>query len=146
MTETPQAPRRKDEPPATPVGKAGVWLDERTGGAKGLKSLLGKVFPDHWSFMLGEIALYSFIVLLLSGTYLSLFFKPSQAEVISRLVRPAGRAGHDGCVLLDAAHLVRRPRRAAHAADPPLGGPALRGGDHGPPVPGVLHRGLPQAA
>jgi ubiquinol-cytochrome c reductase cytochrome b subunit len=82
MTETPQPPRRKDEPAATPVGKAAVFLDERTGGAKGLKGLLGKVFPDHWSFMLGEIALYSFIVLLLSGTYLSLFFKPSQAEVI----------------------------------------------------------------
>ena len=39
------------------------------------------MFPDHWSFMLGEIALYSFIVLLLSGTFLALFFKPSMTEV-----------------------------------------------------------------
>ena len=39
---------------------------------------LRKVFPDHWSFMLGEIALYSFIILLLTGTFLTLFFKPSR--------------------------------------------------------------------
>jgi ubiquinol-cytochrome c reductase cytochrome b subunit len=32
--------------------------------------------------MLGEIALYSFIILLLSGTYLTLWFKPSMTEVI----------------------------------------------------------------
>jgi ubiquinol-cytochrome c reductase cytochrome b subunit len=77
-----EEPGRSAEPPATPIGKVGDYLDARTGAAKGLKSLLGKVFPDHWSFMLGEIALYSFIVLLLSGTYLTLFFKPSQTEVI----------------------------------------------------------------
>jgi ubiquinol-cytochrome c reductase cytochrome b subunit len=67
--------------PTTPVGKAGVFLDDRTGGATLLKKNLRKVFPDHWSFMLGEVALYSFIILLLSGTYLTLFFKPSMVEV-----------------------------------------------------------------
>ena len=40
------------------------------------------MFPDHWSFLLGEIALYSFIVVLLSGVYLTLFFKPSMVEVV----------------------------------------------------------------
>ncbi len=40
------------------------------------------MFPDHWSFMLGEIALWSFVVLLLTGTFLTLWFKPSMAEVI----------------------------------------------------------------
>ena len=49
------------------------WVDERFGAAKGVKTALNKVFPDHWSFMLGEIALYSFIILLLSGVYLTLF-------------------------------------------------------------------------
>ena len=39
-----------------------------------------KVFPDHWSFMLGEVALYSFVILLLSGTFLTFFFEPSMAE------------------------------------------------------------------
>ena len=44
------------------------------------RQLLRKAFPDHWSFLLGEIALYSFVVLLLTGTYLTLFFDPSMME------------------------------------------------------------------
>jgi len=62
-------------------GAAADYVDERVGVSKFLKKNLTKVFPDHWSFMLGEIALYSFIVLLLSGTFLALFFKPSMTEV-----------------------------------------------------------------
>src|SRR5262249_22949874 len=58
-----------------------TYLDERIGLYAGAKKNLRKVFPEHWSFMLGEIALYSFIILLLSGTYLTLFFKPSMTEV-----------------------------------------------------------------
>ncbi|TWD84572.1 menaquinol-cytochrome c reductase cytochrome b subunit precursor [Kribbella amoyensis] len=57
------------------------WLDQRLGVAKIGKKNLRKVFPDHWSFMLGEIALYSFVILLLSGVFLTLWFKPSMAEV-----------------------------------------------------------------
>jgi ubiquinol-cytochrome c reductase cytochrome b subunit len=57
-------------------------LDQRLTIGKLAKEHLRKVFPDHWSFLLGEIALYSFIVLLLSGTFLTLFFKPSMIEVI----------------------------------------------------------------
>lgn len=68
--------------PTTPLGKTAVALDERFAAAKGLKKAMNKVFPDHWSFMLGEIALYSFIVLLLSGVYLTLWFKPSMTEVV----------------------------------------------------------------
>ena len=65
------------------AGGAGYrWADDRLPAAKYLKKQLGKVFPDHWSFMLGEIALYSFIILLLSGTFLSLWFKPSMIEVV----------------------------------------------------------------
>ena len=56
-------------------------LDQRFHLAAGLRRQINKVFPNHWSFMLGEIALYSFIVLLLSGTYLALYFDPSLAEV-----------------------------------------------------------------
>src|SRR3712207_8581248 len=47
-----------------------------------LRRTLNKVFPDHWSFLLGEIALYSFVVLLLSGTYLTFFFDASMKEVV----------------------------------------------------------------
>ena len=57
------------------------WLDDRLGIGKIGKKNLRKVFPDHWSFMLGEIALYSFIILLLTGTFLTFWFKPSMAEV-----------------------------------------------------------------
>jgi ubiquinol-cytochrome c reductase cytochrome b subunit len=56
-------------------------LDQRFHPAAGLRKQFNKVFPTHWSFMLGEIALYSFIVLLLSGTYLALFFDPSMEDV-----------------------------------------------------------------
>ena len=58
-----------------------AWLDERIGLGKLGKAALRKVFPDHWSFLLGEIALYSFIVLLLTGIFLTIWFKPSMAEV-----------------------------------------------------------------
>ncbi|MET9310190.1 cytochrome bc complex cytochrome b subunit [Kribbella sp. NPDC003505] len=57
------------------------WVDDRLGIAKIGKKNLRKVFPDHWSFMLGEIALYSFIILILTGTFLTFWFKPSMAEV-----------------------------------------------------------------
>lgn len=57
------------------------YFDGRLGIYQG-RSLLRKVFPEHFSFMLGEIALYSFIVLLLTGTFLTLFFEPSMGETI----------------------------------------------------------------
>ncbi|GGQ43411.1 cytochrome bc1 complex cytochrome b subunit [Streptomyces asoensis] len=58
------------------------WADERLGLYALAKANLRKVFPDHWSFMLGEVCLYSFLVLLLTGVYLTLFFEPSSAEVV----------------------------------------------------------------
>jgi ubiquinol-cytochrome c reductase cytochrome b subunit len=60
----------------------GSWLDDRFHGARGLRVFMRKVFPDHWSFMLGEIALWSFVLLLLTGTFLALFFVPSAAPVV----------------------------------------------------------------
>jgi ubiquinol-cytochrome c reductase cytochrome b subunit len=68
-------------PPKVIDGTVG-YVDERFATAGFLRSKMKKVFPDHWSFMLGEIALYSFIILLLSGTFLTLWFKPSMSEVI----------------------------------------------------------------
>ncbi|MFM1917495.1 MAG: hypothetical protein RJB01_1010 [Actinomycetota bacterium] len=68
-----------------PVEKVGggvaTYLDQRLGSNKFLARNLGKVFPEHWSFMLGEIVLYSFIVVLLTGVYLTLFFNPSMTEI-----------------------------------------------------------------
>jgi ubiquinol-cytochrome c reductase cytochrome b subunit len=62
---------------AGPVG----WLDDRLGLAGVAKKNLRKVFPEHWSFMLGEIALWSFVVLLVTGVFLTLWFQPSMTEV-----------------------------------------------------------------
>ena len=66
---------------ARPTAAPGA-LDDRFQAATPLRRLFNKVFPDHWSFLLGEIALYSFIVLLLTGTFLALFFDPSMREVV----------------------------------------------------------------
>jgi ubiquinol-cytochrome c reductase cytochrome b subunit len=60
------------------------WIDSRLGAAKFARTALNKVFPDHWSFMIGELALYSFVVLVLTGVYLTFFFEPSQQEVVYR--------------------------------------------------------------
>src|SRR4051794_20830921 len=72
--------RRKLDIGALP-GATAHQLDDRFQVATPLRRLLNKVFPDHWSFLLGEIALFSFIVLLLTGTFLTLFFDPSMTEV-----------------------------------------------------------------
>jgi ubiquinol-cytochrome c reductase cytochrome b subunit len=58
------------------------FVDERLGAARGARFLMSYVFPDHWSFLLGEIALYSFIVLVATGTYLALFFDPSTTQSV----------------------------------------------------------------
>ena len=64
------------------AGKVVDFVDQRITASNWLKRNIRKAFPDHWSFLLGEIALYSFIVLLLSGTFLALWFKPSMSEVM----------------------------------------------------------------
>ncbi len=58
------------------------WLDDRTGSAPFLRKALRYVFPDHWSFLLGEVALYAFVVLVGTGIYLTLFFDPSTAPTV----------------------------------------------------------------
>jgi ubiquinol-cytochrome c reductase cytochrome b subunit len=65
-----------------PVAGVATWVDDRVGLAGIAKKQVRKIFPDHWSFMLGEIALWSFVVLLLTGTFLTLWFKPSMGEVV----------------------------------------------------------------
>mgnify|MGYP001478597060 CR=1 FL=1 len=57
------------------------WSDGRLGIHRLGRRYLRKVFPDHWSFLLGEICLYSFVVLVLTGVHLTLFFHPSMNEV-----------------------------------------------------------------
>ncbi len=74
--------KRAKQAATGPYGKVGHALnelDDRLGVAKGGRTFLDKIFPDHWSFMLGEIALYSFVVLLATGVFLTLYYIPSTA-------------------------------------------------------------------
>jgi ubiquinol-cytochrome c reductase cytochrome b subunit len=64
------------------AGNSVKWVDDRLTTNVWLKRNLRKVFPDHWSFLLGEIAMFSLILLIISGIFLTLWFKPSTAEVI----------------------------------------------------------------
>src|SRR3954453_10813433 len=82
--------RRKVDLAQAPVTFA-KGVDERYQAATPLRGLLNKVFPDHWSFLLGEIALFSFIILLLTGTFLTLFFDPSMKEIPYQGAYPALR-------------------------------------------------------
>ncbi|NVM95982.1 cytochrome b [Arthrobacter wenxiniae] len=76
MSSATQAPYT----PKTSTGRITNFVDQRVGGSGMLREFGRKVFPDHWSFMFGEVALYTFVILLLSGTFLTLFFDPSMAE------------------------------------------------------------------
>ena len=69
-------------PPAPATKRVARWLDRRLGAADFVRTALNKVFPDHWSFMIGELALYSFVVLVATGVYLTFFFHASATEVV----------------------------------------------------------------
>src|SRR6201984_1054251 len=63
------------------LAQQGEDIDSRYHPSAAVRRQLNKVFPTHWSFLLGEIAMYSFIILLLTGVYLTLFFDPSMNDV-----------------------------------------------------------------
>jgi quinol---cytochrome-c reductase cytochrome b subunit len=79
-------------------------LDERSHTAPFGFKALRYIFPDHWSFLLGEIALYAFIVLVATGTYLALFFDPSTAQTVY----------HGSYAPLDGAHMSEAYRSTVH--------------------------------
>ena len=64
------------------MGQVIEELDDRLGVAKAGRTFLDKIFPDHWSFMLGEIALYSFVALMVTGVFLTLYYVPSSTTLI----------------------------------------------------------------
>ena len=85
MSDVVATNKRAQRQAAGPYGKIGQSLnelDDRLGIAKGGRTFMDKIFPDHWSFMLGEIALYSFVILLVTGIFLTFYFVPSVATVI----------------------------------------------------------------
>jgi ubiquinol-cytochrome c reductase cytochrome b subunit len=86
MTTTTPSSRKQSSDDNSRLLKLGAvggdFLDQRLAGAGFVKFFARKVFPDHWSFMFGEMALYSFVILLVSGTFLTMFFDPSMEEVV----------------------------------------------------------------
>jgi ubiquinol-cytochrome c reductase cytochrome b subunit len=85
VTTSPAKTKRNAKAAMGPFGRVGSVVDElddRLGLAKGGRVFLDKIFPDHWSFMLGEITLYSFVVLMATGVFLALYFVPSTNQVI----------------------------------------------------------------
>ncbi len=77
-TTTESKPQQK-----APAGeRVADWADGRLGIYSLAKANMRKIFPDHWSFMLGEICMYSFIIIILTGVYLTLFFHPSMNEIV----------------------------------------------------------------
>ena len=64
------------------VRRLARWVDRRLGASRFARTALDKVFPDHWSFMLGEVAMYAFAILIVTGVYLTFFFTPGQNEVV----------------------------------------------------------------
>jgi ubiquinol-cytochrome c reductase cytochrome b subunit len=58
------------------------FVDQRAGAAPFVRKALRYVFPDHWSFLLGEVALYCFILLVATGVYLTLFFEDSRSQTV----------------------------------------------------------------
>ncbi len=83
MTSTQHTPAAGQGPtsPASRGERLATWADGRVGIFSLAKANLRKIFPDHWSFMLGEVALYSFLIIILTGVYLTMWFKPSMEEV-----------------------------------------------------------------
>ena len=125
----------------------GRWLDDRFRGAKGVRTFFKKIFPDHWTFLLGEIALYSFIILLLTGTFLTLFFKPSMTDVVY----------HGTYTKLDGVRMSEAYASTLNISFDVRGGLLMRRIHHwaadlfvaaifGAQDPHLLHRRLPQAA
>ncbi len=80
-TDTRTAPAADRAKSGGVTGALSNYIDERTSISVAVKEFGRKIFPDHWSFMLGEVALYSFVVILLSGSFLTFFFQASMAEV-----------------------------------------------------------------
>jgi ubiquinol-cytochrome c reductase cytochrome b subunit len=86
------------------TGRAVRLVDQRTGSAPYLRKVMRYLFPDHWSFLLGEVALYAFIVLVATGVYLTFFFVDSTKDVVY----------HGPYAPLDGQHMSEAYRSVVH--------------------------------
>ena len=72
--------RRQSNP--NRVDRVFRFVDDRIGISNFTRKALGKIFPDHWSFMIGEIAMYCLVILIVTGVYLTFFFVPATEEIV----------------------------------------------------------------
>jgi ubiquinol-cytochrome c reductase cytochrome b subunit len=77
-----RADQGRDHAGALMIRRFVRFIDSRSGAAPFIKGTLRYLFPDHWSFLLGEVALYAFVVLVATGVYLTMFFHPSLADTV----------------------------------------------------------------
>ena len=92
------------------------WWNDRLHLDRLYRKYLRKAFPIHSTFFLGEIALFAFVILVLTGVYLAFLYEPSTADVdIGGVKLPAA---YGSVVMLNqvpAAHLMRQIHHwAAH--------------------------------
>lgn len=80
-TATPAATRRQTSPTRRRYRGAMAWFDERVGLAGFYEKFGRKAFPVHTSFFLGEMAAFSFFILVVTGAYLGLIYIPSNVEI-----------------------------------------------------------------
>ncbi|AMB58539.1 cytochrome b [Microterricola viridarii] len=80
-TSAPNSTESAAKKPGGFTAAAANYIDERTSVSGAVKEFGRKIFPDHWSFLLGEVALFAFVVILLSGSFLTFFFQASMVEV-----------------------------------------------------------------
>jgi ubiquinol-cytochrome c reductase cytochrome b subunit len=77
---TPTAQPSGEYQPSKAMRGSADLLDSRVGVGKAVRFISRKIFPEHWSFLLGEIALWSFVVLILTGLFMTMFFEPSMTH------------------------------------------------------------------
>jgi ubiquinol-cytochrome c reductase cytochrome b subunit len=74
--------RDRSDKKGNPIDRGFRFVDDRLGISHFTRKALTKIFPDHWSFMIGEIAMYCLVILIVTGIYLTFFFVPATEEVV----------------------------------------------------------------
>jgi ubiquinol-cytochrome c reductase cytochrome b subunit len=68
------------------VRRIGRFFDERLGAGNVMRVAFAKIYPDHWSFYLGEFALYCFVLLVATGVWLTFVYDPSTHNAYASVV------------------------------------------------------------
>ncbi len=62
------------------------FFDDRFGSNAAVRFVAVKVFPDHWSFYLGEFALYAFVLLVATGVWLTFVYTADERTAFDSVV------------------------------------------------------------